>query len=218
MSDRQVQGKWVVLSFVLVAVFLGATLAIVFRDASLLKGEVAEKIHTAFMGYATEISPSQKLQIAELNQVEVFERESSGKLWNFQLPTVVVSITAPVSFVYVVDLKKTWDFRLENDVLVVVPPAIEWNSPAPDLSATRFDVRQGSVFRDEAAVMRSLKADFTPLLQARAAQNVALVRETARSSLAEIVLNWLKTQTQGGKDPKVQVIFQDELKKPVENP
>ncbi len=210
MSEKQVQGKWVVLSFVVVSLFLGATLAIVFRDASLIKGQVVEKIHTEFMGYATQINPSQKLQLAELNQVEVFERESSGKLWNFNLPTVIVSITAPVSFVYVVDLKKPWEFRLENDVLVVVPPDIEWNPPAPDLSATRFDVRQGSVFRDEAAVMKSLSADFTPLLQARAAQNLALIRETARSSLQDIVLNWFKTQNPAGKEPKVQVVFPGE--------
>lgn len=210
MSNKEHQGKWVVIAFVVVALFLGAILALVFRDASLLKGQVVEKIHTEFLGYATQINPSQKLQIAELNQVESFERESSGKLWNFQLPTVVVAITAPVSFVYVVDLKKPWNFQLEDDILIVTAPEMEWNPPAPDLSATRFDVRQGSVFRDEAAVMRSLKADFTPLLQARAAQNLALVRETARSSLHDIVLNWFKAQDPSGKEPKIKVIFADE--------
>ena len=132
-------------------------------------------VTTTFRGYATEVSGTSRLQFAELRQEESFERrDSEAVLWGtLALPDVVVEARAPVTYTYFLDLDKEWRFRLEGrDVLVVVPP-VEWNRPAVDVSALRFEVREGSVLRDEQVVLDRLRGELTPLLDRRARQHVA---------------------------------------------
>jgi hypothetical protein len=136
-------------------------------------------VTTTFRGYATEVAGTSRLQFAELRQEESFERrDSEAVLWGaLALPDVVVEARAPVTYTYFLDLDKEWRFRLEGrDVLVVVPP-VEWNRPSVDVSALRFEVREGSVLRDEQLVLDRLRGELTPLLDRRARQHVPLVRE-----------------------------------------
>ena len=126
------------------------------------------------------------------------------------LPDVVVEARAPVTYTYFLDLDKEWRFRLEGrDVLVVVPP-VEWNRPAVDVSALRFEVREGSVLRDEQVVLDRLRAELTPLLERRARQHVPLVREAGRRKVEAFVETWLVQRFADGRDYRARVVFADE--------
>ena len=103
------------------------------------------------------------LQFATLRQDEVFSRRDQRSLFwgQLALPDVVVEARAPVEYTYYLDFEKPWTFRLEGETLRVEAPAIEWNAPALDASALRYEVREGSVLRDEAAVLAALRASLT---------------------------------------------------------
>jgi hypothetical protein len=169
-------------------------------------------VTTTFRGYATEVSGTTRLQFAELRQEESFERrDSEAVLWGtLSLPDVVVEARAPVTYTYFLDLDKEWRFRLEGrDVLVVVPP-VEWNPPAVDVSALRFEVREGSVLRDEQVALDRLRSELTPLLDRRASQHVPLVREAGRRQVEAFVETWLVQRFADGKDYRARVLFGDE--------
>jgi len=172
----------------------------------------AGTVTTTFRGYATEVSGTSRLQFAELRQEESFERrDSEAVLWGtLALPDVVVEARAPVTYTYFLDLDKEWRFRLEGrDVLVVVPP-VEWNRPSVDVSALRFEVREGSVLRDEQLVLDRLRGELTPLLDRRARQHVLLVREAGRRKVEAFVETWLVQRFADGGGYRARVLFGDE--------
>ncbi len=169
-------------------------------------------VTTTFASYATEVSGTTYLQFATLRQVEVFERkDTSSLLWGqLALPDVVVEARAPVEYTYYLDLNKTWTLRLEGDMIEVTAPAIEFNTPALDASALRFEVREGSVFRDEAAVVEQLRVGLSDLAKLRARQHVALVRETGRRRTEQFVETWLARAFSDGARHHARVRFADE--------
>ena len=172
----------------------------------------AGTVTTTFRGYATEVSGTSRLQFAELRQEESFERrDSEAVLWGaLALPDVVVEARAPVTYTYFLDLDKEWRFRLEGrDVLVIVPP-VEWNRPSVDVSALRFEVREGSVLRDEQLVLDRLRGELTPLLDRRARQHVPLVREAGRRKVEAFVETWLVQRFADGGGYRARVLFGDE--------
>lgn len=203
----------------------------VFRSARSLPAELAESgraalrdlgevaaafrtgsVTTTFRSYATEVAGTTRLQFAELREEESFERrDREAVLWGaLALPDVVVEARAPVTYTYFLDLEKEWRFRLEGrDVLVVVPP-VEWNRPAVDVSALRFTVREGSVFRDEQVALDRLRSELTPLLERRARQQVPLVREAGRRKVEAFVETWLVQGFADGRDYRARVVFADE--------
>jgi hypothetical protein len=169
-------------------------------------------VTTTFRSYATEVSGTTRLQFAELRQEELFERrDSEAVLWGtLVLPDVVVEARAPVAYTYFLDLDKEWRFRLEGrDVLVVVPP-VEWNRPAVDVSALRFEVREGSAFRDEQVALDRLRSQLTPLLDRRAREHVPLVREAGRRKVEAFVETWLVHRFADGGGYRARVLFGDE--------
>jgi hypothetical protein len=211
----------------IVAIVAGGALY-VFRSLARVPGDVVEggrqalrelrdvaaafrtgTVTTTFRGYATDVAGTTRLQFAELRQEEVFERrDSEAVLWGaLALPDVVVEARAPVTYVYFLDLDKEWRFRLEGrDVLVVVPP-VEWNRPAVDVSALRYSVREGSVFRDEQVVLDRLRSELTPLLDRRARQHVPLVREAGRRRVEAFVETWLVRGCADGGTYRARVLF-----------
>ena len=218
----------------IVAILTGATL-LVLRSARSLPGEIADSgrkalsdlrevaaafrtgsVTTTFHGDATSLAGTTRLQFAELRQEEVFERrDAAAVLWGaFALPDVVVEARVPVAYTYFLDLDKEWRFQLESGVVSVSVPAVEWNRPAPDVSALRFAVREGSVFRDEQLVVDRLKAEMTPLLERRAHDHVPLVRETGRRKVEAFVETWLVQRFSDGKEYRARVVFGDEPPSP----
>lgn len=170
-------------------------------------------ITTSFSSYATEVSGTTYLQFATLRQVEVFERKDEATLlWGqLALPDVVVEARAPVEYTYYLDLNKTWNLKLEGDTILVAAPAIEFNTPAVDPSALRFEVKEGSVFRDEAAPLEQLRRGLSDLAKLRARQHVALVRETGRRRTEQFVETWLARAFSDGARHRAKVTFRDEV-------
>jgi hypothetical protein len=186
----------------------------ILRDLkSVAEGFRAGTVTTSFASYATEVSGTTFLQFATLRQVEVFERkDTSSLLWGqLALPDVVVEARAPVEYTYYLDLNKTWNLKLEGDTILVAAPPIEFNTPALDASALRFEVREGSVFRDEAAVVEQLRHGLSDLAKVRARQHVALVRETGRRRTEQFVETWLSRAFSDGARHHARVTFPDEV-------
>ncbi len=169
-------------------------------------------ITTTFARESTSLAGTSRLQFATLRQVEVFSRRDRQSLFwgRIALPDVVVEARAPVEYTYYLDLEKPWTFRLEGETLRVLAPAIEWNAPALDASALRYEVREGSAFRDEAAVLAALRASLTEASLLRARENAALVRETGRTKATEFVATWLAARFDDAKNLRVEVAFADE--------
>jgi hypothetical protein len=203
----------------------------VFRQARSLPAEMAESgrkalgelrevaaafrtgsVTTSFRGDATSVSGTTRLQFAELKQDETFERrDAAAVLWGtLALPDVVVEARVPVAYTYYLDLDKEWRFRLEQGVVQVTVPVVEWNRPAPDVSALRFTVREGSMLRDEQLVVDRLRGELTPLLDRRARAHVPLVRETGRRKVEAFVETWLVQRFADGRQYRARVVFADE--------
>jgi len=179
--------------------------------------EVAAAFHTgsvttSFRSYATELHGTTRLQFAELRQLEVFERrDEAAVLWGaLRLPDVVIEARAPVEYAYYVDLDKQWLFRLEGREVAVVAPPIEFNRPSVDVSALRYEVKAGSVFRDEQVVEEHLRSELTALAALRARQHVPLVREACRRKVEAFVETWLVRRFADGSGYRARVRFADE--------
>ncbi len=169
-------------------------------------------VTTSFASYATQLTGSNRLQVATLRQLEVFERTDEAAIFwgQLQLPDVVVEARAPVEYVYYLDFKEPWSFVLEDRALLVKAPQVRHNAPAVDVSALRYEVRKGSVLRDEAAVIETLRRGLSQLAEQRAVAHAALVRDSARRQTEEFVETWLKTKFSDGGSFRARVVFADE--------
>jgi hypothetical protein len=178
-------GKWVLISVLFTASVMSATFYWALKQSPSFKGAVTQQITQEFISYATEVKGQQKLQVAQVKQVEVFERSLVEKIfWDqLQLPEVVVKITTPVEFNYSLDMKGPWEFIIHGHNLIVRPPALTPETPSPDLSATKFEVTKGNFLGREKVAMAQLQKEITPLLNQRALQNRALALEEARKSV-----------------------------------
>jgi hypothetical protein len=148
--------------------------------------------------------------------MEVFERtDSRATLWGqLALPDVVVQARAPVEYTYYLDLNGKWEMELEDNSVLVIAPAIEFNTPSIDASAIRYDVREGSLFRDEDIVIDKLREGLMEMSRQRARENVALIRELGRRKTAEFVQKWLTQTFSDGNAYHVEVYFPGESRKP----
>jgi len=169
-------------------------------------------IETTFVSYAATVSGSSRLQFATLRQIEVFTRtDQAAVLWGqLELPRVVVSATAPVQYTAYLDLDERWEFLLEGRTLYVLAPKIRFNKPAIDASRIQYEVREGSLLRDEELAIDKLKEGLTAMSFARAQEHVSLVRETGRKRTEDFVANWLAQAFGDGGEYNVEVFFADE--------
>jgi len=214
-------------AIVITAVLVGSA-ALLYRSARRLPADVVESgrqalrdvatafrtgtVTTTFRSDATRLRGTTRLQFAELRQIETFERRDAASiLWGtLALPDVVVQAHAPVVYSYYVDLDKEWRFRLEGRDVLVLAPLVEWTPPAVDVSALRYDVREGSVLRDEQIVADRLRAELTGLVAMRARHHVPLVRETGRRKVETFVESWLVQRFADGDGYRARVRFADE--------
>jgi hypothetical protein len=226
-------GAWAfAFAVVAVVVILTAAGLYVFRSLRSLPGgaveagrevlgdlrEVAEafrqgSVRTVFVNHATRVSGSTYLQVATLEQTEVYTRSDHADVFwgQLQLPDVVVAATVPVEYTYYLDLDERWDFLLEGGVIHVTAPPIRNNPPAIDISNVHFDVRESSLLRDEEPVVEQLRAALTDLSRERASDHVSLIRETARRQTEKFVRTWLSGSFSDGGDYWVEVTFADEV-------
>ncbi len=214
----------------IVAIITGASLY-VLHSARALPHELAENgrvllhdlgavarafqqgtLTTSFVSYATQVSGTRRLQVAAVDTGESFERKDEMTiLWGeLRLPDVIVEARAPVEYTYYVDLDERWTFTLDGAWLVVAVPALQFNTPALDVSKLSFVVRSGSILRNEAAVVEQLRLGLTELCRRRAVDHVALAREPARRSVEGFVEAWLQERFPDGGRYRARVVFEDE--------
>lgn len=177
-------------------------------------------VEIRFVSYATRARGSNYLQVATLEQTEVFRRtDTSSVLWGrLELPEVVVEATAPVTYTYYLDLEGSWKFEIEGRTVRVLAPQIRFNKPAIDASEIRFETRASSLFRDEDAALAALKGGLSDMARRRARENVQLIRELARNQVEEFVRNWISRSFGEGGDYRVQVVFADETEAARDDP
>lgn len=170
-------------------------------------------VQTIFAGYAAKVTGTTYLQFATLEQTEVWTRQDSSALfWGaLELPDVVVSATAPVTYTYYLDFNDSWTFTLDGDHLRVVAPRIRFNQPAVDASRIRYDVVDSSLLRDEDEALAALKRGLTVAARRRARQNIALVREQGRRQTREFVETWLQKGFGEDEAHRIEVVFADEI-------
>ena len=171
-----------------------------------------QKVETTLRSYATQVRGVSRFQFAELKQDESFERTDSASLaWGaVPLPDVVVEARGHVVYTYVLDFQKRWDLRLSDGRVDVVAPAPEFSAPALDPSTLTFEIKRGSVLRDEAAVRSALQAGLSGLLVQRAREHLPLVREAGRKTTEEFVRNFLVSHYDDAARLSVRVRFADE--------
>ena len=170
----------------------------------------SRRVLTEFTSTATRLQGTNRLEVAELSQVEVVDRREEARILGLALPDVVVEARVPVTYTYHVDLAGPWDFRLTGKTVGVVAPPLGFGMPAVDVSRLTFRKVETSIFRDEDAVVEELRLELMPALRRRARQNVPLVRETARRQVEEFVRTWLLRAYGTPDDVRVAVRFQDE--------
>ncbi len=168
-----------------------------------------ETAQTRFMSYATTVTPLKRVELAKINQIEIFERSSQPQIFwkKLNLPEVVVRVTVPVEYRYYVDLNHEWKIELKEQALQIVAPALFAGTPSPDISKLNFEVRKGSIFRNESKVEAALQSELTGLLEKRAKDSSILVRETARQQISSLAEQWLKSEM---KQAQISVRFADE--------
>lgn len=221
---------WPLTLVLLAALFVGA-FVYVFHTLSRLPGAAAERgrealvglqrvaeafhtgtVTTAFISYATEVAGVSRLQVAEVRQMELFERtDAATAFWGaLELPDLVVRARAPVEYTYYLDLTARWEFEEQNGRIRVLAPPIGFNKPAVDASAIDYEVKAGSLLRNETEALARLKRGITEMSLARARDNVPLIRELARRQTEDFVAGWLAARFVDGEDYSVEVAFQDE--------
>lgn len=229
----------IAVSVVAVAAILTGGVLYVVRSARRLPADVVESsrralrelgdvaaafrtgtITTSFRGDAARLQGTTRLQFFELRQLETFERrDAESVLWGtLALPDVVVEARAPITYEYYLDLEKPWRFRSQGHELLVLAPAIEWNPPAVDVSALRYEVRAGSVFRNEQVVQDRLRSELSGLASLRARQHLPLAREAGRPKVEAFVETWLASRFSDGRAWRARVRFADEPAEPSPSP
>ncbi|MEM9293159.1 MAG: hypothetical protein AAGD01_15870 [Acidobacteriota bacterium] len=172
-----------------------------------------QRVTTELLAFGTEIHGDQRLQVAQLQQTEIFEQtDEATTLWGMlELPPLVVRATAPVDYVYFVELDAPWEVHLEGQTVRVTAPALRAGRPALDVSRMEYEVRSGSLIRDEAVALERLRRGLTGFALRRAWQHRKLVREIARQSTEDFVEKWLLARFDDGGEYRVEVVFRDEL-------
>ncbi len=170
------------------------------------------KIETSLRSYATDLQGVSRFQFAELRQLESFERTDTASIgWGtIPLPDVVVEARGEVVYTYVLDFKKRWDLRLDGQRVEVTAPAPEFTTPALDPSTLKFEIKRGSVLRDEESVRASLQEGLSDLLHQRAREHLPLVRESGRKTTEDFVKNFLLSNYDDAASVAVHVRFADE--------
>lgn len=185
----------------------------VVRDVGdLVRAFRTGSVQRRFEAFTQRVEGTNHLQVVRLDQVQRFQIEDrSAVFWGtVELPPVVVRATAPVQYVYYVDLEGAWRFDLRDERVLVTAPPLRSNKPAIDVSRLRWQVVRGSLLRDEHEVQEQLRRELMGRAAIQARVNVPVVRETARRQVARFVTNWLLQSFEDAEGYRVEVVFADE--------
>jgi len=166
-------------------------------------------VTTSFVSYATQATGVNRLQVAELQQLELFEQtDEATVLWGqLALPDLVVRARAPVEYGYYVDLEAEWEFQLDGNRIRVYAPELQFTRPSVDVSEIEFEVAQDSLLRDSEGALERLRTGLTQMSLRRAKDHIPLIRELARRETEKFVTLWLAARFVDGDDFTVEVTF-----------
>lgn len=170
----------------------------------------SEETQDKFYAYATKITGKQSLYVAKLQQVEVFERKSMAKALWFDLPDIILKAEVPVEYNYYVALGTGWEFVKRDQELLVIIPDLTSSTPAVDLNRLRFDVKKGSLLRNESKPLERFKRELPGLLVDRAIAHRSLVREQARESVMGFIKTWMEQFPDQPTPSAIRVQFRGE--------
>ncbi|WP_413943466.1 hypothetical protein [Bdellovibrio sp. HCB-162] len=204
--------KYLLAGLVIGVVAFGLFNAYRGKEATTVEDLFTENIEHRFYSYATQIVGKQRLQVAKLQETEVFERTSKLKAFWVDLPDVVVKATVPVEYSFFVDMNRGWKFQLVNNEILVDVPGLSNSTPAVDIGKLRFDVVKGSLFRSEKDSLEKIQKELMGLLVEKSIEHRKTVREQARTSLEQFIKGWLSQVTGGLPSEKIKIRFADEPK------
>ena len=188
------------------------------RDAMREVGALVRAFRTGsvkrlFTTYTTKLEGTNYLQVATLDQIQVFQVEDAAAVFwgTVELPPVVVRATAPVQYTYFVDLEGEWQLELRDRRIVVLAPPLRFNRPSIDVSRLRWQVVRGSLLRDEQEVATRLRREMMGRAAIQAKANLPQVRPTARAQIERFVRTWLlQTFDEEARGYVVEVYVADE--------
>lgn len=157
----------------------------------------AQQITQTFIAALPTLTRELNLEVATTTQTEFFERrDQKSTLWGLlDLGTNTAQIRVPVTYRYHLRLAEPWRLEAKNGHLIVHAPAVRPSLP-PALHTDKMDLQtvRGWAREHPAELVRQLQHELTPTLcrWAEDEQHLALVRESARTSVAEFVGRWLE--------------------------
>lgn len=211
--------KWILrtkaIVFLTLILFLGVGVYFIagkLRQATHSQVELYnEQITEKFVTTIQQLTGKQSLYVAKLQTVEVVERTSATKALGISLPSVMLEAKIPVEYNYYISLSGGWRFEVHNKELRVFPPELSSSRPAIDLSKMQFNIKKGSVLRNQKELMKKFESDIPGFLIERAIQHRESVREEARRSVEEFIRNWILTSMAPLEVEQVRVQFPHEM-------
>lgn len=215
--------KWILrtkaIVYITLLIFLGVGIYFLvgkLRQATPSQVELYnEQITEKFATTIQQLTGKQSLYVAKLQTVEVVERTSAAKALGISLPSVILEAKIPVEYNYYISLSGGWRFEVQDKELRVFPPELTSSRPAIDLSKMQFNIKKGSVLRNQKELMKKFESDIPGFLIERAIQHRDSVREEARKSVEECIRNWILTSMAPLEVERVRVQFpQDTAPRP----
>jgi hypothetical protein len=186
---------------------------------TLTKRVVTRDLTETFRQSVTEISSTNGdiLEVAVMRTDETVSRQDAKSVFNnmLSLGTTVSEIRTPVVYRYHIKLSDPWRLHIEGNRVIVHAPALRPSQP-PAIETQGMQKRSeaGWLRFNAAENMAQLERDLTPTLEQRAGapNNLALVREPSRKSIAEFVQKWLLRQDDATRQgiESIVVLFPDE--------
>ncbi len=164
-----------------------------------------------------ESGGSGRLELAALSTTETFRSEDNRRIWwdAVSLGTTVTEISVPVTYRYHLRLEEAWTLEVSNQTCIVIAPPIHPTlPPGIDTGEMVKSSQNGWARFNAGAQLKTLEKSLTAKLTQYAgeAERIALIRESARKTVAAFVRNWLLQEDQWREDRfcHVKVRFADE--------
>lgn len=187
-------------------------------------GAAAEKfqqghITQTFVASLPNIKSSEagRLELATLDSVESFRSEDNLRIIGnkLSLGTTIAEISVPVTYRYHLNLSDSWQLSVSNQTCLVTAPRIRPTIP-PSIHTGRMEKSTqngwGRFNADEQLETLEQSLTATLVQYADDEDRVGLIRERARTTVANFVKNWLLREDQWREDRFHAVIvrFDDE--------
>ncbi len=155
------------------------------------------------------------LYSSTINETEIKEYKLKVK---DRTTTSIFEISAPVKYIYYIDMGEDWSFLLVGNVLRIVAPEIKLEPPSAELDKMRTNIMGGANMMSEIGKLDEFKKEFNSIFKERGmnAEYLGNVRENARISLAIFINNWINSDlsTSNDKIRSILLKFKNEEKFP----